>query len=156
MINNLRFATLFCFLIFSIDGFSQQLAMYKTFGGVRFERDSLFLSARQVNSILQDQPEAYKLFKKARTNASVGSVLGFVGGLLIGIPIGTAISGGEPEWGIALGGAALIGVGIPFNIAYTKNAKNAIDLYNKQHTSRLKPKAELFFSGTGASIRLRF
>jgi hypothetical protein len=93
----MRLTLLPLLLCLAVCGHAQQVNMYKTFGGVRFERDSAIISIKQVHSLLEEEPEAYRQFKKARTNASAASVLGFAGGLLIGIPIGTAIAGGSPE-----------------------------------------------------------
>lgn len=135
---------------------AQEIIIYKTFGGLRFERDSLILSPKQVQYILEVNPAALAEFKKARKNSGVASVLGFAGGLLIGIPVGTALVGGNPEWGLAAGGAALIVVGIPFNRAFQRHAQNAVDIYNQQKTSRLLERTELFWAGTGLGVRLRF
>ncbi len=149
--------TLLTFLLcMAVSSQAQQINMYKTFGGVRFERDSLIISIKQVHSLLEEEPEAYRHFKVARTNASVASVLGFAGGLLIGIPVGTAIAGGDPEWGMALGGAALIGISIPFNKAFQRHAESALSLYNQKHTTRIRQKTELYWAGNGVGIRLRF
>lgn len=135
---------------------AQEITVHKTFGGLRFERDSLILSPKQVQYILEVNPTALAEFKKARKNSGVASVLGFTGGLLVGIPIGTAIVGGNPEWGLAAGGAALIVASIPFNTAFKRHAQNSVDLYNQQKTSRLLERTELFWVGTGVGIRVRF
>jgi hypothetical protein len=135
---------------------SQDITVYKTFGGLRFERDTLIISAKQVQYILEENPTAFATFKKARLNSAVASVLGFTGGLLIGVPLGTAILGGEPEWGLALGGAALLVTSIPFNRAFKRHAINAVDIYNQQPSSSVLERTELFWTGTGLGIRLRF
>lgn len=152
----MRLTLIYFLLCFAIGSHAQQIILYKTFGGVRFERDSLIISIKQVHSLLEEEPEAYQQFKKARTNASVASVLGFAGGLLIGIPVGTAIAGGDPEWGMALSGAALIGISIPFNKAFQRHAESALSIYNQKHAARIEPKTELFLAGNGLGLRLRF
>lgn len=135
---------------------AQEITIFKTFGGLRFERDSLILSPKQVQYILEVNPAALAEFKKARKNSGVASVLGFAGGLLIGIPVGTVLVGGDPEWGLAAGGTALIIASIPFNRAFKRHAQNAIDIYNQQKTSRLLERTELFWAGTGLGLRLHF
>lgn len=135
---------------------AQKIEMYKTFGGVRFERDSLVISPRQVQSIIWEDALASEKFRKARVNSSVSAVLGFAGGVLIGIPVGTAlIGGGDPEWGLALGGAALIGVSIPFNRAFQRNAQDALDSYNEKKSARRNFHPELFWSGSQVGLRLK-
>lgn len=141
-------------LVISVSCFSQEIKIYKTFGGVRFEMDTLTLSPKQVLEILKVEPLAYEEFKRAKLNYNVAGALGFTGGFLIAFPLGTAIAGGDPEWGLAAGGAVLILASIPFNNSFKDRAVNALDLYNKNHASRLKP--TLFFSGTHARLLIRF
>ncbi len=144
---------LVCFTLF---GFchAQEIKMYKTFGGVRFEMDTLVLSPKQVLEILKEEPLAYEEFKQAKVNYNIAGVLGFTGGVLIGIPIGTAIAGGDPEWGLAAGGAALILGSIHFNRVFKGRAFSALELYNKKYSSRIKP--TFHFYGTQARLMIRF
>ncbi len=148
------FIALFTLVSFACQ--AQDITVYKTFGGLRFERDTLIISAKQVQYILEVNPTAFAEFKKARVNSAVASVLGFSGGLLIGVPIGTALVGGNPEWGLAMGGAALLITSIPFNRAFKRHALSAVDIYNQQNSSSLLERTELFWAGTGLGIRLRF
>ncbi len=148
--------TLFLFLLTAGHVFAQPktITLYKTFGGVRFERDSLILSPKQVQYMLEEDAIALSLFKKARINSATASILGFAGGVLIGIPVGTALLGGNPEWGLALGGATLIGVSIPFNRLFIRQAQQAIDRHNQLGSvNKLKP--EIFWAGNQAGLRLR-
>jgi hypothetical protein len=133
---------------------AQEIKMYKTFGGVRYEMDTLVLSPKQVLDVLKDNPVAYEEFKRAKLNYNVAGVLGFAGGLLIGFPIGTAIGGGDPEWGLAAGGVGLLLASIPFNRAYKGRAFGAIELYNKKELTRIKP--TFHFYGTQAKLVVRF
>lgn len=142
--------------LLTLAGRGQNITVYKTFGGLRFERDTLVISPKQVQYILEANPMAFDEFKKARLNSAVASVLGFSGGLLIGVPLGTAILGGDPEWGLAMGGAALLISSIPFNRAFKRHAFNAVDIYNQQNSSSVLERTELFWAGTGLGIRLRF
>jgi len=129
-----------------------EITMVKTFGGTRFEMDTLTLSPRQVMEILKDTPLAYEEFKQAKKNYSTAGVMGFTGGLLIGFPVGTLIAGGDPEWGLAIGGAALLLGSIPLNKAFQRHANNALDLHNKKFSSRIN--TNFYFTGNG--LRLRF
>ena len=134
---------------------AQDITMYKTFGGVRFERDSAVLSTRQVMEILHENPVAFEEFKKAKTNYNVAGVLGFTGGILIGLPLGTALVGGEPEWGLAAAGGIFILGSIPFNRIFKARALNALDIYDgKKMTSRIQPK--FYFGGASARLVINF
>ena len=105
--------------------------------------------------ILHENPVAFEEFKKARANSNVAGVLGFTGGLLIGIPLGTALIGGEPEWALAAAGAVFILGSIPFNRIFKARALNALDIYNeKKITSRIRP--EFYLNGAGARLVIKF
>jgi hypothetical protein len=133
---------------------AQEIKAYKTFGGVRFEMDTVTLSLKQVLEIVKVNPKAYAELKRAKSNYSAAGVLGFAGGVLIGIPLGTALAGGNPEWGLAAGGAGLILASIPFTTAFRGHTMQALDLYNNKETSRIKP--EFQFYGSGARLIIRF
>lgn len=143
--------------ILSSNAQTKKLSIYKTFGGVVYEMDTLTVSSKQVSMILQQNPTAYKEFKLAKINSSISSVLGFSGGVLAAIPLATAVAGGQPEWIFAVGGGILILGSIPFHSFFKNRAANAIDIYNGGlPTSRFKIKPSLQFSGTRASLILRF
>lgn len=128
--------------------------MYKTFGGARFEKDTLVLSPKQVLEILKVEPVAYEEFKRAKANYNVAGVMGFSGAFLIGFPVVSAIAGGDPEWGFAAGGAALLLGSIHFNRVFKGRAFNALELYNSKLTTRIQP--TLHFYGTQARLVIRF
>ena len=131
-----------------------EITLVKTFGGAKFEMDTLTLSPRQVLEILRETPLAYEEFKLAKKNYNIAGVMGFSGAILVGVPLISAISGGDPEWGLAAGGAALILGSIPLNKSFQKHANNALDVYNKKFFSRIK--ASFFLTGSGFRLKLRF
>jgi hypothetical protein len=137
----------------------QGLVMYRNFGGAIFEytkdTTTYTVSPRQVLQIMHDDPLAYAEFKKARSYYRAEGVLGFAGGVLALVPVGTAIAGGDPEWALAAGGAALILASIPFNKAYKRHAQHAIETFNKNKTA-FRPKPELYLSGAGIKVVIRF
>jgi len=130
--------------------------MQKTFWGTKFISDGKVLKPREVSVILESNPEAYQEFKKARTNLAVANVFGFIGGAMIGWPLGAAAGGGDPQWGVAGAGAGVILLSIPFSSSYSKRAKRAIDLYNNKPTSAIQRQSSLSLQpwGFGARIRL--
>ena len=136
---------------------SDEIEIKKGMGTV-FRQNGKNLTPKQLLAITQINEEAYQEMKIAKTNYDAGSVIGFAGGFLVGWPLGTAIAGGEPNWTLAGIGAGLIAIGIPFNAAYSKRARNAVSIYN----SGLKPEApdqlafKLAFTRDGIGIRLTF
>ncbi len=142
-------------LCFSQFNLAQEIKAYKTFGGVRFEMDTVTLGLNQVLAIVKENPEAYAELKRAKSNYNAAGVLGFAGGVLIGLPLGTALAGGNPEWGLAAGGVGLLVASIPFTSAFRSRTMQALDLYNnKGNTSRIK--SEFQFYGSGARLIVRF
>lgn len=135
---------------------AQKIEMIKTFGGVRFERDSISYSPKQILDILSDNETAYLEFKRAKSNYDFAGVLGFAGGFMIGFPLGSALFGGDPEWGLAAGGVALILASIPLNNAFKNHAQSALDIYNRGEPTARQPKVKFYFTGTGASVVLKF
>ncbi len=141
-------------LTISAASFGQMITMKKHFGGVHFVRDSITCSPKQVLNIMRDNDDAYNEFRKAKLNNSTASVLGFVGGVLVGIPLGTALAGGEPQWIMAAGGATLLLVSIPFSISFKKHAQQALNTYNASQPTAIK--ARLYFNGARASVVIKF
>lgn len=135
--------------------------MYPSFGGVHFEYEkdtSVYqVTPKQVSQILFIHPEAHATFKKARRSSTWSGILGFVGAGLTIIPISTAIAGGNPEWSYAAAGAGLIAASIPLSIGYRKKAQHAFDLFNqKQSGASLPPRSQLYVTGTGFKLVIRF
>ena len=151
---------LLCVMSFSSPAQSRDsLTMYRTFGGADFEytkdTNTYYVSPKQVLEIMRDDQLAHAEFKKARLDNSVAGAMGFIGGSLILFPLVTAIVGGDPEWGMAAGGAALIVASIPFAKAFKRHAQSSVYIYNKKHTA-FRPRTKFFFSGLGAKVLIKF
>lgn len=128
----------------------------KVFGGIQLKQDGRPLRPKEVLAIMQPIPEAYTAYKKAKSNYNGAQVLGFIGGALIGWPLGTALAGGDPEWGLAAAGAGVLLISIPLNNGYSKNIRNAVSIYNAE--SGQTGKVSLSFSpyAGGARVVLKF
>lgn len=98
----------------------------------KFVLSGVEMNFKQTLEVMKDVPEAYKLMKKARNNNAVATAFGFITGFAIGVPLGQALGGGEPEWGIAaIGGGALV-LAIPFMINTKKLSKLSVRKYNQE------------------------
>jgi hypothetical protein len=126
--------------------------------GTTFLQNDRRLKPKELLVITKANPAAFKEMKIAKSNYDASSVFGFVGGFLVGWPIGTALGGGEPNWTMAGIGAGLIVVSIPFSSAYSKRAKNAIGIYNGglRGTTGAKVKFNLGLTHNGLSLKMRF
>jgi len=130
--------------------------MEKTFWGVKFYEDARLLKPKQVLKIMESNPEAYAEFKKAKSNYDASQVFGFIGGFMICWPLGTALAGGEPEWGIAAGGLAVLCIAIPLDNAFKKHARNAITTYNSTSVTARRPVFRVHLNGAGARVVMKF
>jgi len=98
--------------------------------GPVFRLNGKNLTPRQLLDLTKNNSAAHKEMQTAKSNYDVGNVFGSVGGFLIGWPIGTALGGGKPNWTLAGIGAGLVVISVPFSIASSKHAKNAVRTYN--------------------------
>jgi len=104
-------------------------------GNTVFLQNGKKLRPRHLLEITQSNPEAYKEMKTAKSNYDAGFAIGFAGGFLVGWTIGSALTEENPNWILAGVGASLIVISLPFSNAYTKHAKNGVEIHN----SRLRP-----------------
>lgn len=147
-------------MLCSLSSFGQEkLMMYPSFGGAHFEyeKDTAVyqVTPRQVSQILFDTPAAYKEFKKARTHNTLAGIMGFLGAGLVIIPTASAVIGGDPEWTLAAGGAALIVGSIPLSISYRRKAQHAFDMFNEKHTA-LRIRTRFYVTGNSAGLVIKF
>lgn len=135
------------------------ISMKKVFGGYQFYQGEKRLNMNQLVNVMEPNEQAYKEIKSAQSNYAFATIVGCVGGAMVGWPIGTAIGGGEPNWAVAGIGAGLIVVSIPITQSFNKKAKQAVNTYNGGlKTSAFLNKSELRFtmSGNGFGLSFRF
>ena len=134
------------------------LQMKKNFWGVKFLQGDKLLRPGEVLDVMKNNQPAYDEFKKAKSNYDASQVFGAIGGFMIGWPLGTALGGGNPQWGLAAGGVGVLLLSIPFSNGFTTHARSAIDIYNNgKGTASTRPYSiHLIPHGTGAILCLRF
>lgn len=149
------------FLLTYAPVFSQSLSVpievNKTRGTV-FKQNGKNVTPKQLLEITQPNAAAFEEMKKAKTNFDVSYGLSFAGGLLVGYPLGTLIGGGQPNWALAGVGAGLIGVSIPFSVAYKKRAEQAATIYNDGLLQSGLPNLNIKVgvTGNGMGIKMAF
>lgn len=153
-------ATLYLVIVIVVLPFStasaQTLRIEKSFWGTKLYADDQLKSPAEILEVMKSDPKAYQEFKKAKGNLAGATVLGFIGGGLIGWPIGTSLGGGDPQWGLAGGGVALILLSIPLISGFNKHAEKAIELYNSDSQTSHKISIGVLPYGAGAKLVIRF
>lgn len=116
------------------------------------------ISAKQAAALMAKYPEAQKYMYAAKSDQAGANFLLFLGGGLIGFPIGTQIAGGDANWTLAGIGGGLILVALPFIGNFKQKAQIAIKLYNEADPQayRWKPHMSLGVLEAGLGIRLSF
>lgn len=110
------------------------------------------LKPKQLLFITRSNPAAYHEMKLAQNYYTIGNIAGGAGGFLIGWTLGSAASGAKPYLGLAAVGTGLALVTIPCRIAYHKQAKKAIRIYNdvsQESSSAFDLKFNFTSSGLG-------
>ena len=153
---------LFVILILnSIFGYSQtnsdSIQIQQRLGKVYLQHGKL-LSTNELHNLLEKNDSAYIEVKKAKENIAPMYLFSFAGGFLIGWPLGTALGGGKPQWGLAGGGLLLVLCAIPFQIGYNKHIGNAVMIYNSKlkKIGVEKKVAEIGFSKTSFGLEIKF
>ena len=128
-------------------------------GGYVFEYDGRPLKPKMMLDVVKYHPEAYNYMKKAKGNWGTGMFFAYVGGALIGWPLGTALAGGDPNWALAGVGAGFVLITIPLSKGYTKNAIKAADAYNaSKNMSAMRDNHEWYLgvNAHGLTLSLKF
>ena len=159
MKHHILYLTFSLLLLSSSFGQSEgEITSKKVFGGYTFSQGDKTLTINQLLSTMKENPEAYDLMKSAKSTTDAATVLGAIGGFMIGWPLGSAIGGGDPNWALAGIGAGVLAIGIPVGISANRKVLNAVDRYNQglQNTSiNATPKLNLTF-GNGFGLALNF
>lgn len=128
-------------------------------GGYKFYQGEQQLKMKDLKSILKSNDLAYRNFKSASSSSTIGTVLGYSGGFLIGWSIGTAISGKDKaNWTPAIIGAGLTAISIPFAIKANKKIKRAVETFNgskreRFETSSIQLNLQIKDSGVGVALK---
>ncbi|MEO9476138.1 MAG: hypothetical protein ABJG41_11400 [Cyclobacteriaceae bacterium] len=92
----LYFSLSFLLLSCSFGQSESEITSKKVFGGYTFSQGDKTLTINQLLSTMKENPEAYDLMKSAKSTTDAATVLGAIGGFMIGWPLGAAIGGASP------------------------------------------------------------
>ncbi|WP_157972278.1 hypothetical protein, partial [Pleomorphovibrio marinus] len=124
----------------------------------RFFYEGNRLQPRMMLDIMRDSPGAYEEMRTAKVNYDVAQVMGFIGGGMIGWPLGAALGGGDPNWLLAGIGGGIVLSCIPMVTAYSKRSKAAVVLYNEglRGSSMRQVHIHLASGRDGVGLRILF
>lgn len=139
---------------------AQKIEVEKVLLGYKYTQNGNPMSMKDLVKTMEPNQQAFSLIKKAQLNNTFASIIGFVGGFLIGWPIGTAIRGDKANWTLAGIGAGIAAIGIPFSSSANKQARQAVELYNSSFNSasfyKLNSKFKIVASGNGIGLSINF
>jgi len=121
-----------------------------------FYQGGRLLTPKELVSIMENNSAALTLATKAKSNYGAANALGFVGGFLIGWPIGTAIGGGEPEWALLGVGAGITAIAIPIMSSAKKKMTEAVTIYNDGLESTSSIRLDFKVTGNGVGLVFKF
>lgn len=148
----------FIILLVSLSNLQSQLNLYNEDGTVSKEVIEKY-EIDQLKKLYDKDSKEYSLLKSAKSYYSGAQVFSFVGGALIGWPLGIYIRGDEANWTLAYAGLGGIGIAFIFATISQSYIDDSIDLYVSNYNSGL---AQIYstsnhnFNFTSVGLRIRF
>lgn len=139
---------------------SDSLYLKSNFWGNKFFKGDTIYSINSVLEELAASEDPYNLMLNAKKDFVFAQILGATGGLLIGFPIGTSLTGGEPNWTMARIGVGIALISIPISINFKKKANQALREFNSsmvgKYNQKSNPHYSLGINGNGLNFLIRF
>ena len=157
-----RFAFILLAFSISISTFSQtnvdSIHIVKKACGYTYFADGYELTPENMRFVMRNNPKSLSYFKKAQTSSIISFGIGYLGGSLIGWPIGTALGGGKPNWIIGIIGCGVVATTIPLVNSSNRNLKKAVDSYNQgiSFADKLNIDVNLGLNTNGLGVSFRF
>lgn len=162
----MRFVAYLLCLMLGMTAFAQDTNKIVVESGF-WKGTKIFKGTQQLNkekfyAEIANHDRAYELAQKGFRQQSTSQVFAFIGGFMIGWPLGAAVAGSEnPGWGLAPAGVGVIMIGWPIYNGGSKKIKKAARIYNEAEGLahfRQSPRINLSLVGNGneVGLRLRF
>ena len=119
--------------------------------GQRLSMDEMFVKMRPNET-------AFNYIKSARDCKFFSAILGGVGGVGIGIPVGYFLVTGDFKWPIFAAGVGLVGVSVGLHFRGLKQTSRAVGAYNEglDPTSMKNWRLDLGYGQNGVGLVLSF
>lgn len=107
---------------------------YSSFFGVaKYYSGNNKLNASQVREYMKVDTQALKLFNRSRTLNTFSTIVGVVGGFMVGYELGSSLGKGRAvNWGVMGPGLALVGASVVLDIGSKGAGKKSVHLYNER------------------------
>jgi hypothetical protein len=131
----------------------------KTFlGGCKVYQGGQQITLSKLGTILKSNDLAYTQYQKAQPANALSTIIGGVGGFLIGYPLGTVLAGGKMNWKMFGIGSGLAVISIPIANKCVKQIKSSVDTFNGALKTNPQPTTafKMGLSGNGLSIAMTF
>lgn len=139
---------------------AQKIESKKIFGGYKYTLNGEKMTMRDLVQTMKADATSSEQIKKAQSNNTIATIIGGIGGGLIGWPLGTAAGGGDPNWTLAAIGAGLIAVSIPISSGAYKKTNQAVESYNQSlgitSFKKLKPGFKFIVNAKGIVLAMNF
>lgn len=148
----------FIILLVSLSNSYSQQNLYNEDGSVNKEVIEKY-EIDQLKKLYDKESKEYSLLKSANSYYSGAQVFSFVGGALVGWPLGIYLRGDEANWTLAYAGLGGIGIAFIFATISQSYIDDSIDLYVSNYNSGL---AQIYspsnhnFNFTSVGLRIRF
>ncbi len=138
---------------------SDTITVTKSFGKYRFYQNDKAMKLSTLAKKMRFNTRAYKRISDAQSTKFLANIFGAAGGFMVGWQAGVFLAGNSPDIKYIGIGAGLIAISIPISIKSTKQAKEAVDIYNSGLITSSKlhsPKLSIGIADQGIGLKLVF
>jgi hypothetical protein len=115
---------------------------------------------KQIGPVLlrKNNKDVEMYYRKYKTNRDVAGVFGFIGGALVGYPLGGAIANQPLNTGMLGVGLGVVAVSLLFQNGSNQNLKQAINHFNGDTSKNMSLSPGIYQDqwGTGIALRVSF
>ena len=90
-----------------------------------------FVSAKDIQLIVKDHPEANQQMKNARSNKITSTILSFAGGAILGYSLARSLTKNKFDFKGPAIGLGFIVISLPLETSYRRSTSKAVQLYNE-------------------------
>ena len=138
---------------------AQTIESKKVFAGYTFSQNGSKMTSGELYRAMIPESQSAEIMQKSKSNNGIARILAGAGALGVGLPLGSSIAGGDPNWAFAIAGGALIVTSIPISAKAGKQAKQAVNLHNASLSSSItafKPDFYVVSNQNGLGLSVRF